>query len=122
MNAPAPAQPDRPSEDDALDRRHAAIDDGPAGVHLERSALRGSAWKRLASLHAREVLEPKATAAQVVKAGQAMRDALAESAKAYGTAEGMPGQPQRAGDVGVHNLVPHGVRHFRCGIEHGVCG
>lgn len=79
-----------------LDVLVSAKDDGTldptAPAHGERSGLRGSAWKRLASLHARVVLAPEVDAAELRVAGQAMRDALVESVEAYRRAEGVPGQ------------------------------
>jgi tetratricopeptide (TPR) repeat protein len=79
---------------DELDRLvSSAHDDDSVVVHSERSALRGSGWKRLASVHARRVLTRDAEAADLLVAGQTMQEALAESAAAYGRAEGVPGQP-----------------------------
>ena len=56
----------------------------------ERSALLGSAYKRLASVHARAVLLA-ADARQRQAASAAMRDALQHSIEAYGRDEGHPG-------------------------------
>ena len=63
-----------------------------APPNAERCALRGGAWKRLASVHARQVLAPGIAAAAQRKAGDAMRQALVEAVKAYSLAEGVPGQ------------------------------
>ncbi len=52
-------------------------------VNGERSALRGGAYKRLASLHARAILADKANA----DSGKTMMDALIASARAYRDAE-----------------------------------
>ena len=57
----------------------------------KRDAMRGSAWKRKASLHARQLLkgglEPKAFDA----VGQKMIEALKQSTEAYRASEGFPG-------------------------------
>jgi CHAT domain-containing protein len=61
----------------------------------ERWALRGSAYKRLASLHARQVLkEHRAAKAPAKSAADDLRKALADSVQAYRSAEGVPGRPQ----------------------------
>ncbi|MEO7151461.1 MAG: CHAT domain-containing protein, partial [Burkholderiaceae bacterium] len=81
---------------DQLDLLVASQDEGEtarvAPAHVERSGLRGSAWKRLASLHARRVLEPDSTPDDVLVAGQTMREALLAAVAAYRSAEGVPGQ------------------------------
>jgi pimeloyl-ACP methyl ester carboxylesterase len=56
----------------------------------ERSALIGSAYKRLASVKACDVLRAKQSGTRKVAAG-AMRDALQRSTKAYARDEGKPG-------------------------------
>ena len=56
----------------------------------ERSALIGSAYKRLASVKARDVLQAKQPAPRKA-AAQAMRDALQRSTEAYARDEGKPG-------------------------------
>jgi CHAT domain-containing protein len=61
-------------------------------VNGERSALRGSAYKRLASLYANAILAGKAPA----NAGQAMAQALSDSAEAYRAAERSPDSGQFA--------------------------
>ena len=63
-----------------------------APAHIERAGLRGSAWKRLASLHARRVLERDIGADDLQVAGQTMREALQKAVDAYRSAEGVPGQ------------------------------
>jgi tetratricopeptide (TPR) repeat protein len=61
----------------------------------ERWALRGSAYKRLASLHARQVLKDhRAAKAPAKSAADDLRKALADAVQAYRSAEGVPGQPQ----------------------------
>ncbi len=61
-------------------------------ANAERSALRGSAWKRLASAQAARALKPGAKADESVEAAQAMRESLKEAVSAYREAEGQPGQ------------------------------
>ncbi len=56
----------------------------------ERSALLGSAYKRLASVHAQAALVTKDQAVRLREA-QAMREALDQSIEAYGRDEGRPG-------------------------------
>ena len=63
-----------------------------APTNAERCALRGSACKRLANVHARRVLTPGLDAVAVRTAGEQMRQALDESVRAYAQAEGVPGQ------------------------------
>ena len=77
-----------------LDLLVSAQDDSGAAApaHVERSGLRGSAWKRLASLHARIVLDASAGADEVLVAGRVMREALVQAVAAYRGAEGVPGQ------------------------------
>ena len=76
--------------DSAL-KRLDRLDELVGGQTPERGALRGSALNRLASLHARRLLaggladEPRAAALRD------LRKALADSARAYGQAEGRPG-------------------------------
>ncbi len=64
--------------------------EGGALHNPERSALLGSAYKRLASVHARAALAAK-DAKQRQAAATAMREALLHSAQAYGRDEGQPG-------------------------------
>ena len=64
--------------------------EGGALHNPERSALLGSAYKRLASVYARAALAAKDTK-QRQTAATAMREALLHSAKAYGRDEGQPG-------------------------------
>lgn len=64
--------------------------DGGSLHNPERSALLGSAYKRLASVKARAVLAAKAPR-QRHAAAAAMRDALQHSIAAYGRDEGQPG-------------------------------
>jgi hypothetical protein len=69
------------------------LDELVGGSNPERGALRGSALKRLASLHARTLLPPdpaSGTARDEALAG--LRSALADCARAYGQAEGRPEQ------------------------------
>ena len=56
----------------------------------ERSALLGSAWKRLAGVQARAALQAK-TAAARQDAAEAMREALRRSIEAFARDEGRPG-------------------------------
>ncbi|MEO6408338.1 MAG: CHAT domain-containing protein [Burkholderiaceae bacterium] len=81
---------------DQLELLVAAQDDGAdafaAPAHVERAGLRGSAWKRLASLHARRVLERDIGADDLRIAGETMREALKQAVAAYRSAEGIPGQ------------------------------
>jgi hypothetical protein len=61
----------------------------------ERWALRGSAYKRLASLHARQVLAAHRSGKPPGKAAEnELRVALSDAADAYRRAEGVPGQAQ----------------------------
>ncbi len=59
-----------------------------------RCALRGNAWKRLASLHARQALATGLDAEVRRTAGVAMRGDLVEAVNAYAQAQGAPGQPR----------------------------
>lgn len=60
-------------------------------VNAERSALRGSAAKRKASLYARRVLARPASKASITRAAAAMGDALRQAADFYRVGEGRPG-------------------------------
>jgi hypothetical protein len=60
-------------------------------VNAERSALRGSALKRKASLHARRILRADSTPDERTRDLQGMLKALQDSADAYRSAEGAPG-------------------------------
>ena len=71
----------------------AAADQTRTAINAERSALLGSAAKRLASLHARQVLDPHASAEIRQTAAVAMGDAGRQSAAAYRKGEGLPGEP-----------------------------
>ncbi|MEO7937233.1 MAG: CHAT domain-containing protein [Burkholderiaceae bacterium] len=62
--------------------------------NAERSALLGSAYKRLADLHAQRVLSQHASAKERTLSGDAMAAALLESAAAYRAAERNPGSGQ----------------------------
>jgi len=62
-----------------------------AAPNAERCALRGSAWKRLASLFARQILAGGLDDAARAAASQAMAEALVASAEAYRSAERVPG-------------------------------
>jgi hypothetical protein len=59
--------------------------------HNERSALRGSAWKRKASLRARRVLSGKLDEKEKSEAIAQMNQYLKNSVEAYRSAEGSPG-------------------------------
>lgn len=78
---------------DELVAGDAAVEQAPAAINAERSALLGSAAKRLASLYARQVLDPCASATDRQRAAVAMTDAGRQSAAAYGKGEGLPGEP-----------------------------
>ncbi len=65
-------------------------------VNAERGALRGSAYKRKASLYARRLLTGTLNADEVKAADQAMRAALVASVRAYQHAEGRPGDSRFA--------------------------
>jgi len=62
--------------------------------NAERSALLGSAYKRLAGLHAQRILGPQTSATDVAASGKAMAAALAASTAAYRAAERNPGNGQ----------------------------
>lgn len=64
--------------------------------NTERSALRGSAFKRKASLYARRLLTGSLTPDDVKAADLKMRAALVSSVKAYRHAEGRPGDSRFA--------------------------
>jgi hypothetical protein len=70
------------------DEAQAAANSAP---HNERSALRGSAWKRKASLRARSVLSGKLDDEQQAKAIAEMNQYLKNSIESYRSAEGSPG-------------------------------
>jgi len=85
-------------------RRLAALDelaglqDGTlavAGAALPRSskrdAMRGSAWKRKASLHARQLLKDGLEPAAFDESARKMVEALKQSTEAYRSSEGFPG-------------------------------
>ena len=63
----------------------------PAAPHGERSALRGSAWKRKASLQARRLLSGRLSATERATASRTMTACLVKSVAAYQSAEGSPG-------------------------------
>ncbi len=62
-----------------------------ARVNGERQALRGSAWKRKASLHARQLLQTRLAPREFDAVAQRMTEALLNSIEAYERAEGHPG-------------------------------
>ena len=68
---------------------------GAGGAALPRSskrdAMRGSAWKRKASLHARQLLKGGMDPAAFDAAGRKMIEALQQSTEAYRASEGFPG-------------------------------
>lgn len=68
-----------------------AQDSLPASSHSERTALRGSAWQRLASLQARRLLSGRLDTAAADEAAQLMDQALKNSVAAYQAGEGQPG-------------------------------
>lgn len=59
--------------------------------HSERTALRGSAWQRLAGLQARRLLSTRLDPAQRDEAARLMNQALQRSVAAYQAGEGQPG-------------------------------
>ncbi|MDZ5460710.1 CHAT domain-containing protein [Azohydromonas lata] len=59
-------------------------------LNAERGALRGGALKRLAVLHARDLLEASPVPSS---AGKALERMLSDSAEAYRAGQGEPGQP-----------------------------
>lgn len=69
----------------------AAQDALPASNHSERTALRGSAWQRLASLQARRLLSGQLDMAAADEAARLMDQALQNSVAAYKAGEGQPG-------------------------------
>jgi hypothetical protein len=74
-------------------KRLERLDELVGGTNRERGSLRGSALKRLASLHARTLLPPEpAVGAAREEALAGLRKALADCALAYGQAEGKPEQ------------------------------
>jgi hypothetical protein len=62
--------------------------------NAERSALLGSAYKRLAGLHAQRILSQQASATERAAAGKAMAAALGASSAAYRAAERNPDSGQ----------------------------
>ena len=75
-----------------LDALVASSEAAPGTRNAERCALQGGAWKRLASVYARQALAPGLGAEAVRAAGAAMRAALVEAVNAYTEAEGEPSQ------------------------------
>ena len=75
-----------------------------AVVSVERNALRGSAWKRKASLHARQLLRPGIGAAAADAAGRKMVEALGHSIAAYRRAEGHPISSEFKPDLALNRL------------------
>jgi CHAT domain-containing protein len=63
-----------------------------ACANAARCALQGAALKRLAGVQARRVLAPGASDKDVAAAGDAMRATLTQALRAFGRAEGAPGQ------------------------------
>ena len=63
----------------------------PPAPHGERSALRGSAWKRKASLQARRLLSGRLSPSERNVASRAMTACLLKSIDSYQRAEGSPG-------------------------------
>lgn len=61
------------------------------GLNAERGALRASALKRKAGLHALKALDPKATDATRAREAESMIQALEAAAEAYGHGAGEPG-------------------------------
>ena len=66
-------------------------DAGGPGVNSVRSALRGSAWKRKASLQARRLLTGRLSDADADRARGEMMAYVAKAIEAYRSAEGSPG-------------------------------
>jgi hypothetical protein len=69
----------------------AALTATASAPHNERSALRGSAWKRKASLRARSLISGRLNDEQKSVAIAEMKEYLSYSIKAYRSAEGSPG-------------------------------
>ena len=63
----------------------------PVPRSSKRDAMRGSAWKRKASLHARQLLKGGLDPAAFDEAGRKMIEALKQSTEAYRASEGFPG-------------------------------
>ena len=63
----------------------------PPAPHRERSALRGSAWKRKASLQARRLLSGRLSPSERSVASRRMTACLLKSIESYQRAEGSPG-------------------------------
>ncbi len=63
----------------------------PPPTHGDRAALRGSAWKRKASLQALRLLNGRLAPAEHDAAARKMTDCLHRAIDAYGSAEGSPG-------------------------------
>jgi hypothetical protein len=62
-------------------------------VSAERAALRGSAYKRRASLESRQLLRDDLPADERRRHAAALVEALTEAARAYASGEGLPGSP-----------------------------
>jgi hypothetical protein len=89
---------------DMLDRLIASgTSGGPPARNPERAALRGSAWKRQASVHARRILAPGAAGSG--RERDAMLDALRSASAAYGSAEGTPGNATFAPYLALNRLA-----------------
>ncbi len=74
-------------------------------VSIERSALRGSAFKRKANLYARRILQPGGSTAQRERDVASMLDAVRQSASAYRSAEGDPGRAHFAPYLALNRLT-----------------
>jgi hypothetical protein len=71
--------------------RDASIAGDGLVASIERDALRGSAWKRKAGVHARQLVVPGIGPKAADGAGRQMIEALGHSVAAYRRAEGAPG-------------------------------
>ena len=81
--------------DAVVEAKFATIDPSnpvpPPAPHRERSALRGSAWKRKASLQARRLLSGRLSPSERSVASRRMTACLLKSIESYQCAEGSPG-------------------------------
>ncbi|MBE2243390.1 MAG: CHAT domain-containing protein [Burkholderiaceae bacterium] len=90
------AKPDEALIRGALDRLQQldllVSSDDAVCANPSRCALQGAVLKRLASVQARRVLAPGASAERIASAGAAMRETLVQATRAFRRAEGVPGQ------------------------------
>ncbi|HZP87970.1 MAG TPA: CHAT domain-containing protein, partial [Burkholderiales bacterium] len=73
--------------------------------NAERSALRGSALKRKASLYARRILHPGTDPGEIERNAKTMLEAIKAAAAAYATAEGTPGSGRFAPYLALNRLA-----------------